>query len=303
MATKAEVERGVDAGTKLLNREPSRKPGANPKAKPADAVDAGSTTNAKAKIDNVERGIDAGTKLLKSEPSRKAGAERKDKAPAPAQHVIYPGTEGRKVWAYRAGNFSTGKTSEWDHSFSFSKLNDILETMKKKEFEGQVANLSLVAHGDANGLVQLDSPLTPKTIGAFSGPLSGLRSYLKPNGKLIFMSCIAGKGEEGTALLAALSTILSGIYVIGFTIFGGFSGALASAPGQIWEDQYGNSRGMALPATPKWLTEHSIYSKWALNGKIIRFPQDEQALRPNKKCANPSCPGHLKGIDQCDSFP
>ncbi len=303
-------ERGIDAGTKLLKSEPPRKADASPKTKsavPAEPI--GSIT--KSKIDNVQRGIDAGTKLLKSEPSADGGAGRKEKAntrakPKTAEHVNYPGTSGIKVWAFRpgAGNFvATGKASGWDYCFSFPKLSDLLETLKAKALNEQVANLSIVAHGDADGVVQLESLLTPKTIGGFKTQISELRSFLKPNGKLIFMSCIAGKGEEGSALLTALSNMLPGIYTIAFTIYGGYSGNFVSTPGQIWEDQYGNGKGSAMPKDPKWMTEHSIFSKWALNGKIIKFPQDEQALRPNKTCANPACPGHLRGVDQCDAFP
>jgi hypothetical protein len=270
-------ERGIDAGTKLLGGKPT----------------------------NVERGVDAGTTLLKGESPRTAAGKDKISQPTLEQHRVYSGTVGKKVWAFRpnTANFIQVKGSEWNHVFDFGGLKQLLEKMQDNALSGQVANLSIVAHGDKPGVVQLERLLTPDSIETFRSPLTELKTFLKPNGKLIFMSCIAGKDKDGTALLNAISSILRDVYIIGFEIFGGYSGSLFAGPGQIWEDEFGAGQKAPMPKNPKWLTEFSFFSKWALNGKIIRLPVGEQISRPNKKCANPSCPGHLHGQDQCDSFP
>jgi hypothetical protein len=95
------------------------------------------------------------------------------------------------------------------------------------------------------------------------------------------------------------------IYVIGFEIFGGTSGRLVATAGQVYEDLFGTTslRVMKDLEADVPLTEHSYFSKWALDGKIIRFPRTEQSDRDKKKCANPSCPGHPVTNEKCDVFP
>src|SRR5262245_59215951 len=40
------------------------------------------------------------------------------------------------------------------------------------------------------------------------------------------------------------------------------------------------------------LDEWSPRAKWARNGRIVKLPQEEQANKPNYRCASPKCPGH-----------
>ena len=118
----------------------------------------------------------------------------------------------------------------------------------------------------------------------------------------MFISCIAGKGPEGTRLLTDISNALPGIYIIGFEILGGMS-RIRSEPGQVWEALSEATRWTPPPKDLVFLNEYSYYSKWALNGKVIKFPYGEQMHRDKNKCANPACPGHSDRIQQCDIFP
>jgi hypothetical protein len=115
------------------------------------------------------------------------------------------------------------------------------------------------------------------------------------------LSCIAGDGEPGTKFLKEISKMLPNVYVIGYEIVGGRS-PWPAAPGQMYEKTQGMATG--VPAkNPVWLNEYSKFSKWALNGEIIRYDLGDQSTRPNRKCANPTCPGHANAIDKCDLWP
>ena len=115
----------------------------------------------------------------------------------------------------------------------------------------------------------LPLPSTPFIIAAGALAHSGQLSFTAT----LFVSCIAAKDQAGSRLLTGLSKILTNRYVIGFEIFGGFN-RYFSAPGDVYEDPHGSSSGAPLEKQTNLirLTEASIYSKWALNGAIIRLP-------------------------------
>jgi hypothetical protein len=206
-----------------------------------------------------------------------------------------------RVWAFRVGNFVESSASGWAYAIRFNSLKDLIAGMSERKLNGRVESLAIVAHGDASGVVQLDSNLTPTTINNFTADLAALADFLDPHAKLIFISCLAGSGKEGDQLLTGISRILSNVHVIGFTIQGAMAQeGLPSAAGQVLEGQ-NFMRGMpaekmrGLPA----LTEYSAFSKWARNGYISRIPIQEQTKQPGYRCAWSSCPGHAHPMDRC----
>jgi len=174
--------------------------------------------------------------------------------------------------------------------------------MGERGFAGAVSQLGIVAHGDSPGVVQLDRELTATSIPSFSGGFDALDRYLTRQAKVIFFSCIAGKDAPGSALLTALSLRLRGRTFIAFEVFGWISN-FASNPGQILEDVYGwPGPNPPAPSPAVTMTPWGRFAKWALEGRIIRYPALEQNGRPHKKCANPACPGHSSALHQCSRW-
>lgn len=276
------VARKTDGGTKLLDR----------------GTEAGT------------KGTDAGTKLLDRQPADSqapAGKRPSKKVAPPAKPVrrIFPGVEGggRRIWAFRSntGKWGPNGANGWDRPFESNSLQELVDGLKARKLEGQIEKLAIVAHGDAPGVVQLLPELTPENLSGVKAQVSQLSTFLKPNGKLLFESCIAGDGEPGTKLLTEISKLLPNVYVIGFEITGGRS-PWPEAPGHLYEKPEGMPTGTA-PKNPVWLDEYSKFAKWALNGEIIRYDLGDQSLRAKKKCANPTCPGHASAADKCDLWP
>jgi hypothetical protein len=198
------------------------------------------------------------------------------------------------VWAYRIGHF-TANNGEWHYSVNFDTLRDLLDKLERAKLaKGQVGKLAIVAHGDSGGLVQLaEGDLTPSTAGNYAKEFQGLRDYLWRSARVMFCSCVSGRGRQGSALLNALSgTHFPGRHVIGFERYG-FLSAMGQAPGRLWcatsNLQFGDAARVAYcepTATLKAVTdqktkreqilsEYSIYAKWSYEGRIIKIPHDE----------------------------
>ena len=204
------------------------------------------------------------------------------------------------VWATRTGEWTQDHSSGWGYIFAFHGLKDLVASMTRAGLSGRVAQLAIVAHGDQDGRVVLDRDLTPDgVLGEFSSELADLRRFLTPDGLLAFYSCIAGKGEDGSALLANLSNALPGRTIVGFVLYGyiGPSGA-GNRPGVVEADEDQN-----LPPRKKdalgYLDPWCRWAKRARNGQIVHIPITEQNVRPGKRCANPKCPGHDNPADSC----
>jgi hypothetical protein len=198
------------------------------------------------------------------------------------------------VWAYRVGTFSA-RGGEWDLSLRFDSLQNLLDQLANAHVaKGQVRKLAIVAHGDVGGHVQLhDGDLTAGTAARYAAALLALRDYLWVNARLIFYSCVAGRGQDGSALLNALSgKHLPGRHVIGFERFGVLSG-MGQLPGEMrcataslqfsGADRipFCDPSATARPVTDatrkaeQILSEYSIYAKWSYQGKVIKIPYDE----------------------------
>lgn len=191
------------------------------------------------------------------------------------------------VWAARVDAFkwtNDSTTSGWSHSFKFGSLSDLAQQMirARPALPGQVTKLAIVAHGDKQGEVKLDRPLNPESATSFRQDFEQLDAFLGPYARLIFFSCIAGQDERGSQLLNIISgKFLPRRHIIGFEVFGGVGpGGAPMLAGNISAVDRPGDAGSEIAAGPgsssTILTEYSWYSKWSLDGKIIRLPRNEQ---------------------------
>jgi hypothetical protein len=119
---------------------------------------------------------------------------------------------------------------------------------------------------------------------------------------LIFYSCIAGQGAEGSLLLTSLSTHLPSRTIVAFEVFG-LIGRLPNTPGAMEATTTSSPELASRPGgTIGRLSPWSRFAKWAKSGKIVRLPILEQNGRPGRRCANPSCPGHAAAGDRCPGW-
>lgn len=177
------------------------------------------------------------------------------------------------VWTHKVGDFSlyyAPKDSEWTHVFKIESLDDLLRELQDERLHGRINKLVIVAHGDLGGQVLLNPEINHKNIERFKEQFTLLKNFLRPSGRLVFMSCEAGAGKDGTFFLSRVSSFLSGPHVIGFTIKGEVRAR--GAPGDIYEGRriMTGMSGTQGKGAGK-MTEDSAWSKWARNGKIIRM--------------------------------
>ena len=198
------------------------------------------------------------------------------------------------IGQWRKQAYETG----WSHTFRFSSLEHLVDQMSRsrglrerrptlpfrtmspprpdfREY-GQVTRLGIVAHGDRDGVVQLNRNLTADSMLSFATELQELSTYLTPDAKVIFYSCIAAAGSDGDRLLNALSIRLCGRTIIGFTVFGEtdaselLSAMSPQSPGRVREAPHGPGTGRL--GREGLLGPWSIYAKWSRNGVIVRRP-------------------------------
>ncbi|HKU39070.1 MAG TPA: DUF4347 domain-containing protein [Polyangiales bacterium] len=210
------------------------------------------------------------------------------------------------VWAHVAGTgkWTSQPSTGWSHTIEIKGLADLASSLGKASLGGRVTQLGIVAHGDAPGQVVLERKLTPSSIDTFDTAWTRLGGYLSSDGMLAFYSCIAGRGPEGTALLTAISTKLRGRTIVGFELYGliGSTG-MPNAPGAIVATD-SSSAEQAIDRKVQYgrLTPWCPFAKRARNGEIVHYPILEQADRPNKRCANPACPGHKEPGHFCQGW-
>ncbi len=202
------------------------------------------------------------------------------------------------VWAHRKGYWSDELSGTgWTHHVSFGTLRDIAQQLSSARFQkASVYRLAIVTHGPQGGQVELDDGvLEANTVARYTPDLALLRPYLMRPARIIFGSCLAGLGKDGTALLTILSRdVFPGCHVIGFEKFG-YVGVVTMEPttvGQIACVGSGdkaadgsvdtcNPPAQGTPMNPMQggniLNEYSWYAKWGWKGKIIKLPLSEQS--------------------------
>jgi uncharacterized protein (TIGR03067 family) len=184
------------------------------------------------------------------------------------------------VWAYHLGDFNPG--AGWTHAFQIMNLTDLLDKLREAKLQSRILKLVVLAHGDNGGVVQLDPEINYKNVQSFAKKFQELGDFLISGGKLIFMSCQAGAGKEGTEFLGAISRLLPGRTVIGFIVKGSLRAR--GMAGDVWEAPRGMTGVNPAPFKDEpRMTEESIYAKWLRDGRPLRLPAwDELAtLRGN----------------------
>jgi hypothetical protein len=207
------------------------------------------------------------------------------------------------VWAsYIGGNFKPA--NNYTHCYNFWKFNSLIEKMGEEGLYGKVGEIGILAHGDKPGLVQFEGGmrvLTVESLQLFKEDIEKLRFFLTPNGKLIFWSCIAGAGDPGEKLLAAISKLLHGRTIIGFTVVAGagvvdgFAGAPSPA-GHLKDLANIPSRDLEFQKYAPRLTIHSSTAVWAQDDLIIKPDSltvtSAQRKDPKNRCGSIWCQGH-----------
>ena len=189
------------------------------------------------------------------------------------------------VWAYRDGAFQQNPGSGWSHTILYNSPADLETKLSSARLRGAVRRLAIFAHGNHPGHVLMDGPTSSPVS---PGSLRGLALYLRRDAMLIFVACIAGAADNGSIFLKSASRELRGRVIVGFSAWGVFDtsfgstndpGNVQAAPGQ-------------EPVPGARLTAWGPWAKWAYHDTIVRLPADEQNRAPNRRCANPRCPGH-----------
>jgi Domain of unknown function (DUF4347) len=173
----------------------------------------------------------------------------------------------------------------------------------------KIARLAILAHGDRPGQVLLEGKakvangLNAGNVEQHEELLKKMGGFLAADAEVLFMSCIAGRGQAGAELLIKLSKLWAGCKVVGFTTIGyrhpgamkrlgeaceevGMRETDAPDPIYINHDRLGKM-WFDLEKLP-WSSASTPHAKVALNGVIIQsppYPQDEPPPLPSKKPA------------------
>lgn len=186
----------------------------------------------------------------------------------------------QSVWAYRnEGTFGFqwgDNLYGYDQLLMFPDLGNLMTQMDSEDLKGKVWRLSIVAHGNQAGVVQLEETLSLSvaTLGQFHGKFHRLRNYLTRDATLMFVSCIAGAGREGDALLKAVSVMLPTRYVVGFTQYGLLIATGLNAPGAVYSQGSPFQAGELSGAQHERLDVGSRFAKIARNGEIIHQAEE-----------------------------
>ena len=201
------------------------------------------------------------------------------------------------VWAAQVGAWlDQAYETGWSHTITFRSLGDLNTKMEQRKLQGKVSKLGIVAHGDKPGQVVLDRVMTASNLKSFDTELERIRWFLKRDAQVTFYSCIAGKADEGSRFLMALSKMLPGRTIVAFTLYGETDGALG-IPGDPGKVRQRESSLVAAPPNAPLLTPEHPATKWAKDGSLIRNAPLERGAQ--NRCAKPRCPGHSSPLHRC----
>jgi hypothetical protein len=188
------------------------------------------------------------------------------------------------VWAYREGAYTSTASTGWNHVVNFTGPSNLVEQLNDRGLRGKVQHLALVAHGYPGQVL-----MQGEGNGAISSSWLGreITPFLTSDAMLSFVACTAGGGDNGTLFLCQLSREMPGRVIVAYSVWIGFDNLpFARHPGNV-------QPAPAMREIPgSYITPWSPWAKWAYMNTIVRLPADEQDRRPNRTCANPSCPGH-----------
>jgi uncharacterized protein DUF4347 len=200
-----------------------------------------------------------------------------------------------KVWAYHGTKWTFVRNSEYECT-PFDGLSDLHRRLKGESWTA-IEELCIISHGDKNGCVDLEPPLTYESVDSMRNELVRLRGYLNPGVRVMFFACTAGGGEAGDTLLKTLSSIWAGCEVIGF-----------NTANEVQGPKPGRGAVHVFSSTSTRNDEWSEEAKWAVNGAIIRAPffevtrfQDSDPQFRNR-CGSDACLGHKARGHRCDPY-
>jgi hypothetical protein len=148
----------------------------------------------------------------------------------------------------------------------------------------KINKLGICAHGDISGVVDISAATVLRASNVdYPGILTQLRAienFLTRDAMVIFFSCVAGQGVEGTRLLTNLSGVWPHRIIIGFTTFGYIDTSMGArnAPGNIYDTGQtldGRVAGTLIHSgrlRPGRMDENGPSAKWVRNRRVLRAP-------------------------------
>lgn len=257
-------------------------------------------------------------------------------------HTVSVPSPGATVWAHFynfLGAFKEDPSSGWSHTLkSVHSIDEVVAGLERAGLRREVAHLALVGHNEAawaglkpQGNVTFDPPipgsdpvpargLAPEHLAARPTPVGEfgkLSPYLRQDAWLSLYICNSAAGKEGDELLKAISNVLPGRTIVGFTVFVMVGNAGDTAlPG----NACGTTSELDLKSDPQLspLTPWGKAAKRAQNGAIVHVPWLEKkgtdTLVKNKngyyhpvegppfRCGNPCCPTHSSKDHDCKGW-
>ncbi|MEW8393796.1 MAG: hypothetical protein AB2651_18600 [Candidatus Thiodiazotropha sp.] len=176
-----------------------------------------------------------------------------------------------------------------------SGLLSIVGEVKKycRFVNARLSQLAILVHGNIQGLVKIatakskipkseaNNPLyrymSPYTIDSFEKEIGQLNDYLSKNAQIVFYTCLAGAGCEGSILLSKISAWLPGRTIVGFTTIGESGvGRVSSTTGKragVVLETGSQSQGGYDLSKLSLRTPRNPYAKHARGGNIVRPPR------------------------------
>lgn len=208
--------------------------------------------------------------------------------------------EGKvNVWAPRWGKWKKG--NGYDYIIPFRSLESLVDELKSNGLQGKVNRLAIMTHGDvrgsdSGGIVQMESDndasaseLKSSTLPKYQPYFKKLRLYLTNPGILGFFGCGCARGQEGDAFLRAISELLPGRTIVGFThilIKTGEAGYSQQIAGQLKSTGTPSQLFLEKEAAYKEtlrLTIHDDKAKWAKNGAVYKQAKGDSGTGPSTR--------------------
>ena len=177
-----------------------------------------------------------------------------------------------------------------------TSLAEMVGVVKETADQARVVKFAILAHGDMGGQFSVGKDVVnPGTIASVKGTLEELDRYLAPGADVFLFGCTAATGKDGSILLKELSKLLPGRRIIGFDFVnilnpqnprkGPGKAGFCSDP-DVWvtsakdAGEWNNSfRSMGKTMIKNQATDEAPQAKIAKDGKIVKFPVDEDPKR------------------------
>lgn len=226
---------------------------------------------------------------------------------------------------YPFGN--TQGQAGWDAAVVFSNLKELADKLSAglpmpRQFcgnlvsdcdpirKGELTRLAICLHGNRGGVLAVNGrskepKLNPDNIESFHSYLHTIGLFTRAGSTILLMGCLAGQGEPGTRLLAALARIWPRRTVVGFSTVGYRHPGAMKRPGEPCElpgmrDTDAPDEIFANPAkwdsqwsdfkTLPWASEISKHAKVVRDAVVLRCPPDELCTVARPGAPTPSAP-------------